>query len=74
MVSVFPLSEPTDGTIGARCLCGTPAHEATGWVLQIDPLVILCGPCARDFARWYRGRVKNPICEAASERREDGTF
>jgi hypothetical protein len=75
MVLFCLLSEPTECTIGARCLCGTPAHEATGWVLQIDPLVILCGPCARDFAKWYKGRVKNPIGEAASERLvSDGTF
>lgn len=37
-------------------VCGAPAHESTGWVLQRSPLVILCGRCAKEFATWYRSR------------------
>ena len=37
------------------CACGGPASPTTGWVLS--PRSILCGPCARDFASWYRGRM-----------------
>lgn len=43
---------------GARCAsCGGPFHEATGWVLQAEPFVGLCGRCAKDFAAWYKGRM-----------------
>jgi len=36
--------------------CKGPAHLATGWVVQQEPLRILCGRCAKDFAKWYKGR------------------
>lgn len=36
--------------------CRGPAHLATGWVMQQDPLLILCGRCAKEFAKWYKGR------------------
>jgi hypothetical protein len=41
-----------------RCIvCSTPAHLATGWVLQKKPLVVLCGACARNLAKWYKDRM-----------------
>lgn len=42
--------------------CKGSAHLATGWVLDQKKGTILCGRCAKDFARWYkerRGRIGN---------------
>ncbi len=40
-----------------RCSsCGGPAHEATGWVLNKDPLQMLCGRCAKDFYQFIKDR------------------
>lgn len=33
--------------------CQGPVHEATCWVLQQEPFVVLCGMCAKEFAKWY---------------------
>lgn len=41
--------------------CKGPAHEATGWVLNREPVVLLCGPCAKKFALWYKSRTRNPL-------------
>jgi hypothetical protein len=38
-------------------ICTCPAHEQTAWVLDRDRLVILCGGCAKDFAKWFKGRM-----------------
>lgn len=39
-----------------RCSsCQGPFHPATGWVLS--PNTVLCGPCAKDFAAWFKGRM-----------------
>lgn len=52
--------------------CGGPAHEATGWVLNPKTGAMLCGRCAKEFARWYKERMQNMSrskggCEAFSE-------
>ena len=47
------------------------AHSATGWVLQREPTVMLCGVCALDFARWYRARQQSM---GHSRRGETETF
>ena len=45
-----------------KCVnCSGPAHEATGWILYRDPVVILCGPCAKRFSLWYKARTRNPL-------------
>lgn len=35
--------------------CGTPYHESTGhcWTHRM----VLCGPCARDWVKWMKGRM-----------------
>lgn len=39
-----------------KCFCcGGCAHLATGHALS--DTAVLCGPCARDFYRWYRERM-----------------
>jgi len=43
---------------GPHCIaCGGVAHPDTGW--QVSEKSILCGPCALDFAKWYRKRMTN---------------
>lgn len=37
--------------------CGNVYHCATGHVLNLDPLVVLCGPCAIDHCRWLKGMM-----------------
>lgn len=47
-----------DSLEGAKCIaCEGPAHPATGW--QVSEKAILCGPCAKDFAQWYKRRMGN---------------
>lgn len=41
-----------------RCFaCGGPYHPSTGHVLSKK--AALCGPCAIDFYKWYRQRMKS---------------
>jgi hypothetical protein len=60
----------------SKCsICGGPFHEATGWVLAENTR--LCGPCACEFAKWYKDRIgrmsaprkgeKTSFAEAASQ-------
>lgn len=40
-----------------KCACGTPWHPATGHVLsrkESDLILVLCGPCARDFIEFLK--------------------
>ncbi len=37
------------------CHCGAPYHSATGHRFGAD--TVLCGRCAKDFLRWYKGRM-----------------
>lgn len=43
--------------------CNAPYHEASGHVLQrpattgSSDLVVLCGPCAKNWAKWYKSHV-----------------
>ena len=52
--------------------CGGPAHEATGWVLNPRTGKMLCGRCAKEFAKWYKERMSRMShrkggCESFSE-------
>ena len=41
-----------------QCIaCKSPYHEATGHVMQYDPLLVLCGPCARSLSKWMKGMM-----------------
>ena len=40
-----------------KCLCGAPAHPSTGH--RFTENVILCGPCAQEFYRWYSQRMNS---------------
>ena len=35
--------------------CGVPVSMPTAWCLSES--AVLCGPCAREFASWYRQRM-----------------
>ena len=39
--------------------CKGPVSLPTAWVLsnKNNKLVIFCGRCAKDFARWYKNRM-----------------
>lgn len=37
--------------------CKSKYHPASGHVLSVSPLVVLCGPCAIDHKKWYKGMV-----------------
>jgi hypothetical protein len=43
--------------------CGGPAHPATGHAYS--DTCMACGPCYREFLRFYRGRLANPIARAS---------
>jgi uncharacterized metal-binding protein YceD (DUF177 family) len=52
-----------------RCFfCEGPAHPATGH--QVTPTVLQCQRCHREFIRWYRARMHNPIALVAIADRE----
>lgn len=47
-----------------RCFfCEGVAHPTTGH--YVTPNVLQCGPCHREFIRWYRARMHNPIALVA---------
>ena len=49
-------SGSTPDVASIRCAnCRGPYHEATGWVLGEN--TVLCGPCAKEFAKWYKDRM-----------------
>lgn len=43
--------------------CGGAAHPATGHAYS--ERVLACGPCYREHMVWLKGRLHNPIAEAA---------
>lgn len=36
--------------------CNNPYHSSTGHILS--PRTKLCGPCAREFQKWWKGMTR----------------